>query len=155
MAAEISVAWRARCDRSTVICRSSRPGAWRHDGRSNRRYPERRGRDRLPGARVLAQAVLRQGPGAGEDPLVDDTVLCVLEGGFTVVERTLIEVGRAPAVHDIRTSFQAAMREQFTAVVESALGRRVRAYLSQVHTDPDIAVELFLLEPEDTNDDPE
>ena len=39
------------------------------------------------------------------------------------------------------------MRGQFTAVVESALGRRVRAYLSQVHTDPDVAVELFLLEP--------
>ena len=74
-------------------------------------------------------------------------MLCVLEGGFTVVERTLIEVGRAAAVHDMRSSFQAAMRDQFTAVVESALGRRVRAYLSQVHTDPDVAVELFLLEP--------
>jgi len=77
--------------------------------------------------------------------------LSVLEGGFTVVERTLIEVGRAPAVHDIRTSFQAAMREQFTKVVEAAIGRRVRAYMSQVHTDPDIAIELFLLEPHGEN----
>ena len=96
-----------------------------------------------------------KGPVRAKTFLVDDTVLCVLEGGFTVVERTLIEVGRAPAVHDIRTSFQAAMREQFTAVVEAALGRRVRAYMSQVHTDPDIAVELFLLEPErgDAGDD--
>jgi uncharacterized protein YbcI len=85
--------------------------------------------------------------------LVDDTVLCILEGGFTVVERTLIEVGRAPAVHEIRTSFQAAMRDQFTEVVESALGRRVRAYMSQVHTDPDVAVELFLLEPERAESD--
>ena len=89
-----------------------------------------------------------KGPVRAKTFLVDDTVLCVLEGGFTVVERTLIEVGRAPAVHDIRTSFQAAMRDQFTAVVEAALGRRVRAYMSQVHTDPDVAVELFLLEPE-------
>jgi hypothetical protein len=32
-------------------------------------------------------------------------------------------------------------------VVEGALGRAVRAYMSQVHTDPDIAVELFVLEP--------
>jgi hypothetical protein len=40
------------------------------------------------------------------------------------------------------------MRSQFTAIVESALGRSVRAYLSQVHTDPDVAVEVFLLEPE-------
>ena len=31
----------------------------------------------------------------------------------------------------------------------------MRAYLSQVHTDPDVAVELFLLEPEgpDTEQD--
>jgi len=89
-----------------------------------------------------------KGPVRAKTYIVNDTVLCVLEGGFTVVERTLIEVGRAPAVHEIRTSFQSAMRDQFTQVVESALGRRVRAYLSQVHTDPDVAVELFLLEPE-------
>ena len=88
-----------------------------------------------------------RGPVRAKTFLVNDTVLCVLEGGFTVVERTLIEVGRAPAVHDIRTSFQAAMRDQFTEVVESALDRRVRAYMSQVHTDPDVAIELFLLEP--------
>jgi uncharacterized protein YbcI len=48
-----------------------------------------------------------KGPVRAKTHLVNDTVLCDLEGGFTVVERTLIEVGRAPAVHDIRTSFQA------------------------------------------------
>jgi len=94
-----------------------------------------------------------KGPVRAKTFLVDDTVLCILEGGFTVVERTLIEVGRAPAVHEIRTSFQAAMRDQFTEVVETALGRRVRAYMSQVHTDPDVAVELFLLEPESAESD--
>jgi len=57
-----------------------------------------------------------KGPVRAKTYFVNDTVLCVLEGGFTVVERTLIEVGRAPAVHDIRASFQAAMRQQFTAV---------------------------------------
>ena len=40
------------------------------------------------------------------------------------------------------------MGDQFTAVVEPALGRKVRAYLSHVHTDPDVAAELFMLEPE-------
>jgi uncharacterized protein YbcI len=89
-----------------------------------------------------------RGPVRAKTYFVEDAVVCVLEGGFTVVERTLIEVGRAAAVHDMRLSFQAAMRDQFTAIVESALGRRVKAYLSQVHTDPDIAAELFLLEPE-------
>jgi uncharacterized protein YbcI len=89
-----------------------------------------------------------RGPVRAKTYVLEDTVVCVLEGGFTVVERTLIEVGREAAVHDMRLSFQAAMRDQFTAIVESALGRRVQAYLSQVHTDPDVAAELFLLEPE-------
>lgn len=88
-----------------------------------------------------------KGPVKAKTFLVDDTVLCMLEGGFTVVERTLIDVGRAAAVHDIRTSFQAAMGAEFTTVVERALGRKVRAYMSHVHTDPDVAAELFMLEP--------
>jgi hypothetical protein len=39
------------------------------------------------------------------------------------------------------------MEDQFTSVVEEATGRKVIAYLSQVHHDPDLAVELFVLEP--------
>jgi uncharacterized protein YbcI len=88
-----------------------------------------------------------KGPVKAKSFLVNDTVICVLEGGFTIVERTLIEAGEASAVHDIRRRFQAVMKGQFSGVVEKALGRTVRAYMSQVHTDPDIAVELFMLEP--------
>jgi uncharacterized protein YbcI len=90
-----------------------------------------------------------KGPTKAKTFLVNDTVLCMLKGGFTVVEKTLIDNGRQQAVHDIRHSFQAAMEERFTNVVEDALGRNVIAYMSQVHTDPDIAAELFVLEPED------
>ena len=39
------------------------------------------------------------------------------------------------------------MEDQFTEVVEKALGRKVIAYMSQIHADPDMAVELFVLEP--------
>jgi uncharacterized protein YbcI len=81
--------------------------------------------------------------------LVDSTVVCLLEGGFTIVERTLIDTGRDQIVRDLRHNFQLAMREQYTQVVEERLGRKVVAYLSQVHTDPDVAVELFMLEPSD------
>jgi uncharacterized protein YbcI len=88
-----------------------------------------------------------KGPVRAKSFLVDSTVMCMLEGGFTIVERTLIEIGRGAAVRDLRRDFQAAMREQFTAVVEQNLNRKVIAYLSQVHTDPDVAVELFMLEP--------
>jgi uncharacterized protein YbcI len=88
-----------------------------------------------------------KGPTKAKTFLVDDTVICLLRGGFTRVERTLIDQGHSGAVHDIRRSFQKAMEGQFTRVVEDATGRRVIAYMSQVHEDPDLALELFVLEP--------
>jgi hypothetical protein len=39
------------------------------------------------------------------------------------------------------------MEPEFSQVVEKATGRQVRAYMNQVHIDPDVAVELFLLAP--------
>jgi uncharacterized protein YbcI len=88
-----------------------------------------------------------KGPTKAKTFLVDDTVISILRGGFTTVEHTLISEGNVDAVYDIRRSFQAAMKEQFTAVVEGATGRRVTAYMSQIHHDPDLAVEIFVLEP--------
>jgi uncharacterized protein YbcI len=88
-----------------------------------------------------------KGPVKAKSFLVDDTVICILEGGFTIVERTLIDAGEEAAVHNIRNRFQSVMRSQFSGVVEETLGREVRAYMSQVHTDPDVAVEMFMLEP--------
>lgn len=93
-----------------------------------------------------------KGPVRAKTFLVDNTVLCLLEGGFTIVERTLIDIGRDQVVRDLRHNFQLAMQEQFTQVVEERLDRHVLAYLSQVHTDPDIAVELFMLEPTGQSD---
>jgi uncharacterized protein YbcI len=88
-----------------------------------------------------------KGPTKAKTYLVDDTVICILRGGFTTVERTLIEDGNVDAVYQIRRSFQQAMEGQFTAVVEAAMDRKVIAYMSQIHQDPDLAVEIFVLEP--------
>jgi uncharacterized protein YbcI len=88
-----------------------------------------------------------KGPTKAKTYLVNDTVICILRGGFTTVERTLIDEGNVDAVYQIRRSFQQAMQVQFTTVVEGAMGRKVIAYMSQVHQDPDLAVEIFVLEP--------
>ena len=90
-----------------------------------------------------------KGPTRAKTYMVNDTLVCLLEGGFTIVERTLIDQGNADAVHDIRLSFQRGMQDRFTSVVEAATGRGVVAYLSQIHNDPDLVVELFVLEPTD------
>ena len=89
-----------------------------------------------------------KGPTRAKSYLINDTIICLLEEGFTTVERTLIDEGRGEAVHEIRRTFQQAMERQFTEVVEESTGRKVIAYLSQVHVDPDLAVELFMLAPE-------
>jgi uncharacterized protein YbcI len=91
-----------------------------------------------------------KGPTKAKTYLRDDVVVCVLKGGFTTVERTLIDEGKPDAVHLIRRTFQDVMEQPFKDAVEEAIGRRVIAYVSQVHHNPDLAVETFLLEPEET-----
>ena len=88
-----------------------------------------------------------KGPTKAKTHLVNDTVISILRGGFTTVERTLIDQGDVDAVYAMRRSFQLAMEEQFTTEVEEATGRKVIAYMSQIHEDPDLAVEIFVLEP--------
>jgi uncharacterized protein YbcI len=77
----------------------------------------------------------------------DDYIICFLEGIYTPVERTLIEAGRFSAVQETRSAFQDTMRETFVAAIEQLVGRKVVGFLSQVHVDPDLAVETFILEP--------
>ncbi len=81
-----------------------------------------------------------------------DTVLTRLEDCFTPVEKMMISQGAFVQVRETRTLFQDWMRPRFTEIVEDATGRRVVAFFSQVSHDPDIAVELFLLDPPASSD---
>jgi uncharacterized protein YbcI len=87
-----------------------------------------------------------KGPTKARSYRVNDTVVSILEGGFTTVEATLIAEGKSRAVHEVRRSFQSAMEGRFRAIVEGATGHKVIAYMGQIHTDPDLAVELFVLD---------
>src|SRR5689334_5712242 len=82
-------------------------------------------------------------------------VVCFLEDIYTPVERTLIEAGRREAVRETRNIFQDAMGPRFSGAVENATGRRVIAFMSQVHFDPDMAAEVFVLEPQEEDRAPE
>lgn len=88
-----------------------------------------------------------KGPVKAKTYFVNDTVMCMLGGGFTTVEQTLISDGKGEEVELIRRSFQRTMEHKFRSSIEELTGRKVIAYMSQVHTDPDLAVELFVLEP--------
>jgi uncharacterized protein YbcI len=98
------------------------------------------------------------GRGAGSVKTVINKgfVVTFLEEIYTPLERTLIEGGRPDLVHEARLAFQLMMRETYTAIVEESTGRKVRAFLSQNHIGPDIAVEIFVLEsePDEVSDIP-
>src|SRR5262245_32849220 len=96
-----------------------------------------------------------KGPTKAKTHMVNDTVVCILRGGFTTVERTLLDTGAVESVYQMRRSFQQAMEEEFGRVVEEATGRNVIAYMSSIHVDPDLAVELFVLEPVEEPAEPE
>jgi uncharacterized protein YbcI len=76
-----------------------------------------------------------------------DVVMTRLEDCFTTVEKKMIAEGAFVQVRETRTMFQDWMRPHFTEIVEGATGRKVAAFFSQVTHDPDMAVELFVLEP--------
>lgn len=90
-----------------------------------------------------------KGPTKAKAHFVDDLVVCVLWDGFTTVEQTLLDRGEGAAVEAFRRTFQATMEDRFTEIVEEATGRTVSAFMSQVHVNPDVAVDLFVLEPEE------
>lgn len=75
----------------------------------------------------------------------DDWLFCVLKGGMTKVERTLLEHGDDHLVRQVRMRFQENMDDSFIEVVRRVTGREVRGYVSQVMFDPDFVFEIFLL----------
>jgi len=84
-----------------------------------------------------------------------DHIICFLENSFVPVERTLIDAGETAAVRETRLAFQRAMESRFVGIVEEISGRKVRAFLSQVSLEPDISVEVFVLERADDEAAPE
>jgi uncharacterized protein YbcI len=88
-----------------------------------------------------------KGPTKAKTHMVNDTVVAILRDGFTTVERTLVETGQVESVYQMRRSFQQSMEDEFRRVIEEATGRKVIAYMSSIHVDPDLAVEIFVLEP--------
>jgi uncharacterized protein YbcI len=74
-------------------------------------------------------------------------IVVLLEDLYTPVERTLIEAGNEDTVKETRQKFQVAMGPAFSAAVEEIMERKVIAFMSQVHFAPDLAAEIFVLEP--------
>ncbi len=96
-----------------------------------------------------------RGPTRTKSYYQDDLVVCVLRGGFSRVEQTLLDGGRGSAVIQQRMEFQELMRSRFSDVIEGATGRPVIGFMSGNQQDPDLMCEVFVLGPTDLIDDHE
>jgi uncharacterized protein YbcI len=87
-----------------------------------------------------------KGPTKAKTYINDNYVFCILEGGLTRNEETLIAAGRVDIVRDYRLSFQQAIRAEMCGAVERVTGQRVLDYHSQIVFDPPRSFEIFVLD---------
>jgi len=104
---------------------------------------------------ALLKEFYGRGPSQAKTYYHDDLVVCVMRGGFTRVEQTLLEGGRGHAVIAQRMEFQEVMRDRFVAVIERETGRHVVGFMSGNQQDPDMICEVFLLAPTELVDSAE
>lgn len=102
---------------------------------------------------ALQKEFYGRGPSRTKTYFSDDLVVCLMRGGLTRVEQTLMERGRGASVIQQRMEFQEVMRDRFVSVVENATGRRVIGFMSGNQQDPDIMCEVFVLAPTDLVED--
>ena len=87
-----------------------------------------------------------RGPTKARTSIDRDVVTVVLADTMTKGEQTLAAEGQGDVVLDMRHHFQEAMREDLVAAVELNTERKVIAFMSENHIDPDMAAEVFVLE---------
>lgn len=90
-------------------------------------------------------AHLGRGPESARTSVSNDVITVILEDALTVPERRLVDIGRSELVLQTRRILQGAMRDPLVSGVESITGRTVRAYLGDVHLDPDLWSTVFVL----------
>ncbi len=105
-------------------------------------------------ALAISTAVIRQlagttgrGPTRAKTTLGENAVFVVLEDTLTRGEINLVQAGETDAVLHLRRLWQKIMRTSCSREIEQLTGRKVIGFMSDNHIDPDIAVEVFNLEP--------
>lgn len=104
---------------------------------------------------AISNAVVRimseytgRGPTKARTSIRDDVVLVLMQDTLTKAERSLLAAGQTDFVLETRHLFQTTMSDDLVAAVEMLTERKVVAFMSANHVDPDMAGELFVLEPE-------
>jgi uncharacterized protein YbcI len=125
------------------------------------RHPEQESESDDLGAQI-SSAVVRlladytgRGPTRALTTIRGNLVFVLLHDTLTKGERALVQRGRAEKVRELRMEFQAAMSEDLVSAIEDLTGRKVQAFMSASHIDPDYSLETFVLEDGEAYDVPQ
>jgi uncharacterized protein YbcI len=111
----------------------------------------------LSGGRLLAAistsivGILRdhygRGPMKAKTYALDDVIVVVMRGsGFTALEQTIMDSGDPDRVVAMRHDFQSMIASRYKETIEQLTDRKVLAFLSQAHVEPDITIEIFFID---------
>ena len=96
--------------------------------------------------RILRERYGR-GPMKAKTYALDDIIVVVLRaGGFTAAEQTMIDSGEPERVVAMREDFQRVMAEDYKNTIEKLTNRRVLAFLSNAHVEPELTLEVFFVD---------
>jgi uncharacterized protein YbcI len=95
-------------------------------------------------------AAIGRGPRKSYSFHSGETLITVMLGVLTRAEQTLVSYGEGEAVLAMRRLSQRAMAAEMKAAVTGLTGHEVLAQMSDNHLDPDMAVQIFVLEPAST-----
>jgi uncharacterized protein YbcI len=95
-----------------------------------------------------------KGPSRTRTFMCDRIVFAMLDDVLTPVELALKKDGRSSLVRRVRLTFEDIMTHTFTGEIERLTGARVLAYHSQIVFDPDMAIEIFVLDQQASGETP-
>jgi uncharacterized protein YbcI len=107
---------------------------------------------------ALSNAVVRivreytgRGPTQARASIRDNVVIVLMQETLLKAEHSLINDSKGGLVVEMRRSFQQTMRQELSDAVEQLTGRKVLAFMSDSHLEPDYSAEIFVLEPEQSD----
>jgi uncharacterized protein YbcI len=114
--------------------------------------PDHRELETGPRAAAISNAMVQllheysgRGPTRARTTIGNDLIVCLLADTLTKSERKLVDAGEERLVLEQRSAIQRLMRDRAISAVEGLSGRKVTAFMSNNHIDPDLAVETFVL----------
>jgi uncharacterized protein YbcI len=95
----------------------------------------------------LVREYYGRGPMKAKTYALDDIIMVVLrDSGYSPMEKTLMDAGEPEGVVAMREDFQRLMAQRYKDTIERLTDRKVVAFISQAHVEPDVTLEVFFID---------